>query len=283
MKFGANTFIWTSPFASARDLALIPKVKAMGFDVFEIAVEDPALVDIPVVKVALAENGLDVIVCGVFGPDRDLSSADATVRDNARQYLRWCIDAAQALGSPLVCGPMYASVGKTHPESEDEIRAERERSIRGLREMAAYTGDRGIRLAIEPLNRFENDLINTTAQALEYLDEVGSPYAGVHLDSFHMHLEEKDSAAAIRLAGQRLYHIHACENDRGIPGSGQVAWSGIFGALKGIGYDGAITIESFTPENKSIARAVCIWRQIAPDQDSIARDGLAFLRRQWNN
>jgi D-psicose/D-tagatose/L-ribulose 3-epimerase len=278
MKLGANTFIWTSPFSSAKDLALIPKVKNMGFDVFEIAVEDPALIDIPSVKAALADNGLSAIVCGVFGPDRDLSSASGTFRDNARQYLRWCIDAAQALGSPLVCGPMYASVGKAHPDSDAEIRAERTRSVEGLREVAAYAGDRGIRLAIEPLNRFETDMINTTAQALEYLDEVGSDAVGVHLDSFHMHLEEKDSPAAIRLAGRRLFHFHACENDRGVPGTGQVAWSGILDALKGMAYEGAIVIESFTPENRSIARAVCIWRQIAPDQDTIARDGLAFLR-----
>ncbi len=280
MKFGANSFIWTSPFASAKDLVLIPKVKGMGFDVFEIAVEDPALIELSLVKDALEESRMSAIVCGVFGPDRDLSSASSAIRDSARQYLRWCIDAAQSLGSPLVCGPLYASVGKAHPENDAESRAERERSVRGLRELAAYAGDHGIRLAIEPLNRFENDLINTAGQALEYLDAVGSPHVGLHLDSFHMHLEEKDSAAAVLQAGERLFHFHACENDRGVPGTGQVAWSGILGALKAVGYHGAVVIESFTPENKSIARAVCIWRQIAPDQDSIARDGLAFLRSQ---
>ena len=93
-----------------------------------------------------------------------------------------------------------------------------------------------------------------------------------------MHLEEKDSGAAIRAAGDRVFHVHACENDRGVPGTGQVDWEGVFRALKEIGYDGDVVIESFTPEVKSIARAVCIWREIAPDQDTIVREGTAFLR-----
>ena len=103
-------------------------------------------------------------------------------------------------------------------------------------------------------------------------------HLGFHLDTFHMHLEEKDSADAVRRAGDRIFHFHACENDRGVPGTGQVDWTGVFEALVETGYDGNVVIESFTPEVKSIARAVCIWREIAPDQDSIARDGLTFIK-----
>ncbi len=144
--------------------------------------------------------------------------------------------------------------------------------------MAAYAEEKGVKLAFEPLNRFETDLVNIVDQGLKLIDDVGAPNLGFHLDTFHMHLEEKDSAAAIRKAGDRIFHFHACENDRGVPGTGQVKWKEVFEALVDVGYDGNVVIESFTPEVKSIARAVCIWREIAPDQDSIARDGLKFIK-----
>jgi D-psicose/D-tagatose/L-ribulose 3-epimerase len=113
---------------------------------------------------------------------------------------------------------------------------------------------------------------------LEFIDETGMENVGLHLDTFHMHLEEKDSAAAIRQAGSKVFHFHACENDRGIPGTGQVRWTEIAGALKDIDYQGSVVIESFTDQVKEIARAVCIWREIAPSQDAIAVQGLQFLK-----
>jgi D-psicose/D-tagatose/L-ribulose 3-epimerase len=278
MLFGANTFIWASPF-STRDLSLVEKVRALGFDSFEVAVEDPALIDVAALKQALAENGLQGIICGAFGPDRDLSSANPTIRQNSADYIRWLIDAAAAIQSPIVAGPMYASVGKAHPDTDAEIQAEYARSVAEIQVLAAYAADRHIKLALEMLNRFETDMLNTAAQGLAFCRAVGAANVGLHLDTFHMHLEEKDSAAAIRAAGEQLFHFHACENDRGIPGTGQVHWSAVLAALTDIHYRGAVVIESFTPQVKTIARAVAIWRQIAPDQDSIARDGLAFLKR----
>lgn len=281
MKFGANTFIWASPFSTAEHLPLLEKVKEMGFDVLEVAVEDPDLIDVRALKAALEETGLEAIVCGAFGPDRELSSVEKTLRDNAEAYVRWCIDAAAALGSPVVTGPMYSSVGKARLETAGARDAEWERAVQGLRGLCAYAGERGVRLAFEPLNRFETDMVNVASQGLQLIEDVGSPHLGLHLDTFHMHLEEKDSGAAIRAAAEagRLFHVHACENDRGVPGQGQVHWQEIAAALQEVGYDGAVVIESFTPEVASIARAVCIWREIAPSQDSIAEEGLRFLRR----
>ena len=283
MQYGANTFIWASPFATAEHLPLLEKVRSMGFELLEIAVEAPELVDVTALKAGLEAAGLAAIVCGAFGPERNLSSADAVVRQNAVDYLQWCIDCAAALGAPparwpLVTGPMYSAVGKPRLATEAERRLEWQRAVDGLREMSAYAAERGVRLAFEPLNRFETDMVNVVSQGLALIEAVDSPHLGLHLDTFHMHLEEKDSGAAIREAGQRLFHFHACENDRGVPGSGQVRWQGVAAALKEVGYDGAVVIESFTPQVASIARAVCIWREIAPSQDAIAQDGLAFLR-----
>lgn len=278
MKIGINSFTWTSPFRTER-VDLIAKAKEIGFDVFEMAVEEPQLIDLEVVKRAYEENEIGATLCAVVGPGRDLSHEDAQVRETTKAYLRWCIDAAAKIGSPVVSGPLYSSVGKARWIPEGERRQERARAVQGLREMASYAGDRGVRLALEPLNRFEIDMINTVDQALELIEEIGSPHVGLMLDSFHMHIEEKNSKEAILRAGSRVFNFHSNENDRGIPGSGQVNWRGIIEGLREIGYQGSLVIESFTPELEAIARAVCLWRPIAPSQDAIAIEGLRFLRR----
>jgi D-psicose/D-tagatose/L-ribulose 3-epimerase len=278
MRFGANTFIWRSPFSTQTDLDLLDKLKEMGFDLIEVAVEDPGLIELDVLKDALERTGLGVVTCGAFGPGRNISSLDPKERKAAKDYLVWMIDAAQYLGSEVVTGPMYSAVGKARLEDPDDREKEWQLAVKGLREMCDYAADRGVKLAFEPLNRFETDLVNVVEQGKKLIDDVGAPNLGFHLDTFHMHLEEKDSVAAIQSAGNRVFHFHACENDRGVPGTGQVDWEGVFKALVEIEYKGSVVIESFTPEVKSIARAVCIWREIAPDQDSIAREGLKFIK-----
>jgi D-psicose/D-tagatose/L-ribulose 3-epimerase len=276
MYFGANTFIWQSPFTT-RDISLFDHIKGLGFESVEIAVENQDLIDPMVVKHALLRTTLRGLVCGVFGLDRDLNSVDPAIREQAKLYLHWCIDFAQTIGSPVVIGPMYACVGKARLLPPEERKLERSRSVTEIRECCDYAMSKGMKLAVEPLNRFECDMVNTVSQGLEYIQEVDRPNLGFNLDTFHMHLEEKDSAAAICLAGERLFHVHASENDRGVPGTGQVHWHAIAAALKMVHYNQAIVIESFTPAVKSIAQAVCIWREIAPSQDAIASQGLAFL------
>lgn len=278
MRFGANTFIFRSPFSTEKDLDLIPKLKIMGFDLIEVAVEDPGLVDTDKLKAALEEHDLGVVTCGAYGPGRNISSLDPVERQAAKDYLVWMIDAAEKLGSDVVNGPMYSAVGKDRLDDPADREQEWDFAVAGLGEMADYALEKGVKLAFEPLNRFETDLVNVVDQGLKLIEDVGASNLGFHLDTFHMHLEEKDTAAAIRKAGDRIFHFHACENDRGVPGTGQVAWGEVFEALVDVGYDGNIVIESFTPEVKSIARAVCIWREIAPSQDAIAREGLQFIK-----
>jgi len=278
MKFGVNTFVWVSPSTTSAIAELAPKVKQMGFDLLEIACENPGLIDIQQVKADLETNNISAIVCGAFGPDRNICSDNPEWVENAKGYIRWLVDAAVQLGSPVVCGPMYSSVGKEHLEDEQARAAEWNRSIQGIREMAEYAQDCGINLALEPLNRFETDMINVVTQGLDFIDQVGFENVGLHLDTFHMHMEEKNSADAIRAVGDKIFHFHACENDRGVPGTGQVHWRQVAEALQEVGYNRAIVIESFTSQVKEIARAVCIWREIAPSQDAIAVQGLKHLK-----
>ncbi len=278
MKFGVNSFVWVSPCTTAAVRELAPKVKSMGFDLFEVSCENPDLLDPKAVRRELERNGLQGIICGAFGPDRNLCSSDPGVVANARSYIRWLIDAAETVESPVVCGPMYSAVGKEHLDDAAARKAEWDRAVEGVRDLAIVARPKGIRLAMEPLNRFETDLINIVAQGLDFIDQAGMDNVGLHLDTFHMHLEEKDSAAAIRKASDRIFHFHACENDRGVPGTGQVHWQDIAAALKEVQYAGPIVIESFTAAVKEIARSVCIWREIAPSQDAIAVEGLKYLR-----
>lgn len=277
MKFGANTFIWASPFGNEH-LDLIHKVRQLGFDVFEIAYDIPERLNLKRLKDALTEQNLEPSLCGVLSPDRDLSSDDPDVRAHAADYIRSCIDAAHEIGAKVVGGPLYAAVGVTRDVSPLEREAVRSRCADELRPLAHYAGEHGIRLALELINRFETDILNTVEQGLAMVAEIDSPHIGLHLDTFHMNLEEKNSAEAIRRTADKLFLFHISENDRGIPGTGQVHWQEIATALNDVRYKGHVVIEAFTPEVKSIARAVSLWRPLAPDQDTLAREGLAFLK-----
>jgi D-psicose/D-tagatose/L-ribulose 3-epimerase len=278
IAFGINSWVWTSPMNDA-SAELIYRAKAMGFDAFEIAVEDPAhfAVDGAVTR-ALRETGLRPIVCGAFGPSRDLTHDDERYRRESLAYVASTLVLCKAWGSTLLAGPIYSAVGKRRQLPDAQRKVEWDRAVVGLREAGKMAAAAGVTLAVEPLNRFETDLVNTAAQAVRLIDEVGSPAVKIHLDTFHMHIEEKSLLEAIRLAGPRLVHVHGCENDRGAPGTGLVAWAQVQQGLREIGYQGAVVIESFTPECKAIADAAAIWRPLAPTQDALASDGLKFLR-----
>ena len=277
MRYGASTFIWASPFSNAT-LDLFDRVKALGFDILEICVEDPATIDVAVIQDNAARTGVAVTICGAFGPSRDLSGEDASVRESALAYLKGCIDFASALRSPFVSGPMYATTGVARLLSEGERRAQWDRAVASLKAAAAYAAECGVRLAVEPLNRFETDLVNTVDQGLGLVRDIGADNVGLLLDTFHMNIEEKDLPAAIRRAAGRIVEFHASANDRGAPGEDHLPWREIAAALDDAAYDGPIVIESFTPEIKEIAKAVSIWRPLAASQDALAAEGLKNLR-----
>src|SRR5574337_499650 len=158
MRFGASTFIWASPFSN-RTLGLIDKAKAFGFDIIEICIEDPETIDAEAIRERAESAGMRVTVCGAFGPARDMSSQDPETRANGRAYLERCVDFARSLGSPFVTGPMYAGVGNTRALDDAARRAQWARAVQSLKSVATYAAERSVRLAIEPLNRFETDLV----------------------------------------------------------------------------------------------------------------------------
>ena len=187
MRYGASTFIWVSPFSNTT-LDLVDRIKAFGFDLIEIGIEDPDTIDPSAIHARAKSVDLGVTVCGAFGSDRDLSSEDASVRKAGLSYLRRCIDLAEDPGSPFVSGPMYAAVGNTRLLPDDARRAQWNRSVAGLKEAASYAAERSIKLAIEPLNRFETDLVNTVDQGIKMVDDVAAENVGLPLDTFHMNI-----------------------------------------------------------------------------------------------
>ncbi len=280
---GANTWIWVSPLTDDDLAVLAPRIAGWGFDVVEMPVENPGDWDPPRTADLLAGLGLGATVCAVMPPGRELVATTPDVVAATQDYLRACIDAAAAVGSGVVAGPIYASVGRTWRFGAAERAAYARELHEALAPVAEYGAARGVRLGVEPLNRYETSVVNTVEQGLGMIDGLPHEGVGLALDTYHLNIEEQDPAAAIRSAGAagRLAHVQVCANDRGAPGADHMDWSGLRAALVDAGYRGPLCIESFTAENASIATAASIWRPLARSQDAIATDGLAFLRRLW--
>ena len=278
MRFGINTFLFTSPFTN-ESTKLFKTFKRWGFDTVEIAIEDPAHIDPAHLKAALDKNGLVCgSVCACLGPDRDLRG-DEQQQKNAMSYMMQLIDQMVVLGCPSLIGPVYSSVGRADAVPPAEYKKQWQTVVKNLRTLCAYAQKRGRQICMEPLNRFETDFINTVDQGLKMIRDVGSPALKLHLDTFHMNIEQKDQPAAIRKAGKLLGHFHACGSDRGTPGGDHIDWTNIAKALKAVKYNGDVVIESFTQDVKVIARAAAIWRQIEPSGQDIAVKGLKFVKK----
>jgi D-psicose/D-tagatose/L-ribulose 3-epimerase len=278
LKYGANTWIWVSPLTDERLAELAPRLRDWGFDLVELPVEQPGDWSPDRAAEVLAEHGLGASVCVAMAPGRELCGADEGTVATTQAFLRECLDVAATVGAGAIAGPIYTSVGRTWRIAPDE----RKRLYAELRENLApvceYGAERGVKVAVEPLVRYETSLINTVEQALEAIDGLPPEGCGLLVDTYHANIEELDVGAALRAAGDRLVHVHASANDRGVPGTDHVDWPGVRDALRAIGYDGTVVIESFTAENETIATAASIWRSLAPSQDAIAADGLPFLR-----
>ena len=258
MQIGVNTWVWVSPLTDDAIPALAGRAAALGFDLLELPLETLDGYDPVRARSVLEEQGLAASSTLVFPPDRDLIHPEQGPRENAARYIRGAIDVAATLGSRTLSGPLFASVGRSWLQSPAERERDLERLVDALVPLARHAADLGVRLGLEPLNRFETSFVNLASQAIEIVDRVASPGLGILLDTFHMNIE--------------------CENDRGAPGSGHVGWLDVADALRAIGYQGPVVIESFTAQVKAIARAAAVWRPVAESQDALAAEGCAFLR-----
>ncbi|MER7330053.1 MULTISPECIES: sugar phosphate isomerase/epimerase family protein [unclassified Micromonospora] len=274
MKIGINTWAWVAPLTDDALARLAPRLKAWGFDAVELPIQAPGDWDPVSTGELLAGLDLAPAVCAGLLPDHDLLADDDEVVRRTTDFVRHCLWAAGQAGAAVVAGPLYAPAGRTWLLDADARRATTARLVDRLRPLAAEAAERGVTIALEPLNRFETSLLNTVEQALEVVDGIDG--LGLALDTFHMNIEERDLPAAIRAAGDRLAHVQVCGNDRGVPGGDHLDWPAMLAALAEVDYSGQLSIESFTAP--ALAVPMSVWRPLATDPDVLAVEGLAFLR-----
>lgn len=277
MKIGANLCIWVSPFRTNEHLGLIPQVKSVGGEVVEVVLEDDAMVETRSLRRVLEEEGLGCSLVGLWGPDRDLSNPDGAVRLRGIDYAKRCLELSAEVGATIFTGSV-AGVGGQELLSDRVRQTRLQYAAESLQHIGQNAAAAGVRLGVEVLNRYENNLINTARQARELIDLTNHAAVGIHLDSFHMNIEERCVGDAIRLAGEKLFHFHSSESHRGTPGEGHVQWEEIAKALREVKYDGYAVIESVHPEGRMAALAH-FWRPLSKSPESLARDGVAFLKR----
>lgn len=272
-----NTWVWTSPLTDATLEPLARKAAALGYDALELPLENPGDWDPGRARDLLDELGLGAVVVGAMGPGRSLLARAGDVL-TTQEYLRACLDAAVLLRSPVVAGPFYAPTGVTWRMDVDERTAAVSELRENLAPLADAAAEIGLILAVEPLNRYETSLLNTVEQSLDALDPLLGAGVGLALDTYHLNIEEKRPAEAVRAAGPAIAHVQVCGSDRGAVGDDHTDWPALLQALDDVGYRGVLGLESFTGENATIAVAASVWRPLAASQDELAARSIAALR-----
>lgn len=279
---GVNTWVWTSPLTDSSLKTLAAKAAALGFGSIELPVETPGDWSPERARDVLAEHRLLPIVVGAMGPGRNLIAAPASEIVATQNYLVHCIDVAERIGSRIVAGPFYAATGRTWRMTDADRAAHHDELRAALTPVVNRAERGGIRLAVEPLNRYETSLINTVEQGLDALGPLLGRGLGLALDSYHLNIEEKSIGDAIRRAGEHLAYVQVCGNDRGAVGDDHIDWPAFLDALDDVDYRGPLGLESFTGDNATIAVAASVWRPLADSQDALAARSFAYLTALQN-
>ena len=278
MKTGMNLLLWTDHVTDAHD-GLLEQIKGLGFDAVEIPIfKTDDLAPYKRLGDRLRSLGLGATGVTVMTPDANPISPDPVIRNAAVAHLDRVMECGQQFGCEILCGPIHSAIGvfSMQAPTDDEFKA----GVETLQRAGEKAQQRGIRLGVEYLNRFEIYFLTTAAQTVRFIRAVNHPSVKMMYDSFHAHIEEKDQAKAITSCAAETIHVHVSENDRGVPGTGQVDWDGYFSAFEQTGYDGYLTIEAFGRALPALAAATRVWRDLFPDPMGLCRDGLAFIRKK---
>ena len=276
-KFGVDSFIWAESF-SEKDLWIIPKAKELGFEVIDFAISNPFTFPTEKVKESLKETEIDCVCTTTLTEETNPISPDPAIRKNALDAMKKCVDICNELNAPILGGVNYAAWGylTKKPRSQNEWNW----GVENIKQVAAYAKETGnVTICVECVNRFETHFLNIAEDAVAFCKATGMDNVKVHLDCFHMIREEKSFSEAVKTCGkQYLGYVHVNENDRGIPGTGLVPFKEFFKAIKEIGYDGPLVIESFDPSFEELAGNCAIWRSFAKTGEELAVKGLANLK-----
>ncbi|HXI19278.1 MAG TPA: sugar phosphate isomerase/epimerase family protein [Chloroflexota bacterium] len=276
VRLGINLMAWSGAVGLA-ELDLLPRIAELGYDGVELPIFQPEAVDVTAVRRALEASGLAATVSTAL--PRGASLLDPAERAAGVAFLDRCAAAAAACGATMLCGPMYTPVGQLPGRSRTT--AEWDSCVAGLQTAGERAARYGVNLAVELLNRFETHFLNTVDDGVALVEAVDQLNVALHLDTFHMNIEERSIPDAFRRAGRYLRHVHAAENDRGSVGSGHVDWPGIAVALRQLNYHGWIVAETFTAQIPEIAAATAIWRPLVPDGWTYARESLDAMKRAF--
>jgi D-psicose/D-tagatose/L-ribulose 3-epimerase len=278
---GIISMFYARPFGREH-FAAFPRMKRAGCDFVELLVPEPGELDLAETRAALSDHGLGVVLAARVNLTRDLASADPTAAKAGVAYLESCVATAATLGAKIVGGPLYGAplvfAGRApQPVSETERNRRIDQVVAGLKTAGRRAADAGVTFGIEPLNRFETDIANTTDHALALAAAVDLPAVGVMLDTFHMNMEDADLSAAIRRAGARLVHFQANENHRGFVGTGHIDWGAVAKALRAIDYCGPITLEPFRRDDQRPGVPLAQWRAPHKTEDAELAASIAYL------
>jgi D-psicose/D-tagatose/L-ribulose 3-epimerase len=280
MKYGINLYLWADDMHDGL-MPVLEKLKQIGYDGVEVPIFDLDQAKWKLWAKRLDDLGLERTANTVIAPEHNPVSADPAIRKAAYEHMKAVVDSCATVGSSILCGPHQVALGVFTGKGATE--EEWKRSVDHLRRVAEYAAGQGVVLAEEVVNRFELYHLNTLDQGIRLVDEVGHPNCKLHLDTFHAHIEEKNTADAIRRAGSRIAHVHVSENDRGVPGTGSVAWDATFGALREVGYDGWLTVEAFGNFLPNLAAATRIWRPLFESEEQLATAAYAFMTSKTRN
>ncbi len=279
LEFGGHALVWAGDWSAAGARAAISGAARSGYDYVEIALLDPWKVDTAMTRDLLAEYGVRAHASLGLSPTTDVTSTDPTIIAKGDELLRKATDVLHDLGGTELCGVLYCSLGK-YPGPASK--ANRANSVAAMQRLCDYAGDKGINVNFEVVNRYETNIMNTGIEGLAFLDEVNRPNAYIHLDTYHMNIEEDGMEKSVLAAGDKLGFVHIGESHRGYLGSGNVDFDTFFKALKKISYQGPITFESFSSAvvDPALSNTLCVWRNLWSDSDDLASTALAFMKER---
>jgi D-psicose/D-tagatose/L-ribulose 3-epimerase len=276
MKLGVHALVWVGGWSPEEARSAIASTAEAGYDLIEIPLLDPSAVDAVATRRLLDSYGIGAGCSLGLSDATNVSSEDPAAVAAGRRLLDDALRATVEMGSDYLGGVLFGVLGR-----HDAVVTERgyANAVSAMQELASNAAREGVTIGLEVVNRYESNVLNTTEQGLRFLDDIGARNATLHLDTYHMNIEEQGMAEAIELAGPRLGYFHVGESNRGPLGSGTVDFGSTFAALDRIGYDGTITFESFSSAvvSPALTRALCIWRETWDDGMELAVSARKFV------
>lgn len=280
IEFGGHALVWVGDWSPTSARAAISSAARNGYDYIELAIFDPWNFDTKLTKDLLQEYGLRAHASLGLSAKTDVTSTDPSIVAKGDELLRKVTDVLHDIGGTELCGVIFSALAKYPTPATKE---NRNNSIKAMQRLADYAADKGINIDLEVVNRYETNIMNTGIEGLAFLDEVNRPNAFLHLDTYHMNIEEDGMQKSVLAAGDRLGYVHIGESHRGYLGTGNVDFDSFFSALKKINYKGPITFESFSSAvvDPSLSNTLCVWRNLWSDSDDLAKKSLDFMKARY--